>query len=184
MTKKKSNPLANQPCFIQYAYLDLKNEYVVNDFLESVEQSDEFQEMISPMPPRLSVSSNLQKHILFVLNAWHSENVSSDVIISDPQANVWIEVETWLQEHRPQPKFRAMKRDFVEAEEEYHDGYANLDLRGFLVEEIIEAMSSGRKIQRCQAEDCKKYFVEAPQGSQQKYCSAKCRNRMWARKNR
>ena len=39
-------------------------------------------------------------------------------------------------------------------------------------------------VKRCAADDCSKIFTPAPQGSEQKYCSPQCRNRMWARKNR
>lgn len=51
------------------------------------------------------------------------------------------------------------------------------DIIGLIVEQKI-------KLRRCEAEDCNKIFVPTIYGSEQKYCSARCRNRTWARKNR
>jgi len=55
-------------------------------------------------------------------------------------------------------------------------------IQNYIVHQFNLFLKSGRKLKRCEA--CNKYFVESPQGSEQKYCSKRCKNRMWARKNR
>lgn len=57
-------------------------------------------------------------------------------------------------------------------------------LVGMLYDEIFAFLSGDFEIHFCKAEGCNKVFRPAPQGSEQKYCSARCRNRTWARKNR
>ncbi len=53
-----------------------------------------------------------------------------------------------------------------------------------LYDELVSLLEGKIKIQRCAADDCNKIFSPAPQGSEQKFCSKKCKNRIWARKNR
>jgi hypothetical protein len=54
-------------------------------------------------------------------------------------------------------------------------------LYNWLTHDIIEER---RTIKVCAAVDCDNFFVPAPQGSEQKYCSARCRNRIAQRRIR
>jgi hypothetical protein len=58
------------------------------------------------------------------------------------------------------------------------------ELIGRLYNEIIELLEGKFPLKRCAADDCNRIFHPAPQGSEQKYCSARCRNRIAQRRIR
>ncbi len=180
MSKKKSNnPLANQPFFIQDAYLDLNNEYECTDFLESVKEPAKqafetyFPELrdLKQFEPRLFARTNWQKDIQDFLNAWYKGDI------------VAREKDKWLNEQFPRKEIVSDNLSEI-GEETFMVGYVNLNLMGFLATEISEALNNGKKLRKCEALDCDRYFLPAPHGKEQRYCSMRCRKRAYMRKYR
>jgi len=175
MSKKKSNnPLENQPYFIQYTYLDLEDGIAVDDFLTDVKQS----ELLKEFEPTLYIDSELQKEIKFVLDAWYIKKVTSSVV----DINEGLEVDKWLQKNRPSLVFYSVHtgKEFFTDDEEYYQGYQNLDLKGFLIEEIIENMMNGKKIKKCV--ECGRFFIPNPSGKEQRFCSNACKQKAYRKR--
>jgi len=172
MSKRKTNPLAKQPFFIQFAYLPLNDEGAISEFLELLKQEPEIEKI--PSHRRFYYEPSWQKEIRNVIEAWHDGEVLQRGI------------EAWLQHNRPQQKFFASHKDLAKdkLEEEFYEGYVNLDLRGFLIEEIIENMVAGKKLQRCEASDCGKLYIPTPRGRNQRFCSKTCYHRIRKRAER
>ncbi len=161
-----------QPSFIQYAYLDLKDDEAVNHFYEALKEEVEANPRILTLHIFKTRSPGLQNEIIKVLDVWHTNTVRKAGI------------DEWLQKHRPTKVFRADEGDELGTEEVYYYELKNADTRGLLIEQITEAMVEGKKIQKCAAEDCERYFIPTPRGRNQEYCSRQCYERIRSRKRR
>jgi len=58
------------------------------------------------------------------------------------------------------------------------------ELIGNLYNEVIELLEGKLELKRCAAEGCNRIFHPAPQGKEQQYCSARCRDRIAKRRAR
>lgn len=157
----------SQPLFIQYAYLDLGDDQAVDNFWEALKETKNTPSSVlfKERNPKL------QKDILRVLSAWHTNSVSKEGI------------DKWLHKNRPEKIFTALPGK--EGDKEiYLYKLEKGDLRGVLIEQIILAMLQGKEIRKCAAEDCQKYFIPTPRGRNQKYCSRQCYERIYSRKRR
>ena len=56
--------------------------------------------------------------------------------------------------------------------------------RGFSKEVDIKNLFNLGLVQQCAAEDCQKYFVPTQRGKPQRYCTMRCRKRIYSRKRR
>lgn len=165
-----------QPSFIQYAYLDLKDDEAVNHFYEALKEEVEANHNIKILPYSVVVkvrNPRLQNEIIEILNAWHTNTVRKAGI------------DERLQNHSPIRVFRADEGDEFGTEEVYYVEIVNVDTRGLLFEQIMQAMLEGKKIRKCAAEDCDKYFVPVGLNAwRMKYCSERCRLREAQRRYR
>lgn len=166
----------SQPSFIQYAYLDFKNDEAVNHFYETLKEEVEANK-IKTLPYFWLVikikSPCLQNEIIEILDAWYTNTVRKKGI------------DKRLQNRRPSVVFCAEGGDEFDAEEFYLSRFENTDTQGLLFELIIKAMLEKKEIRKCVAEDCDKYFI--PMGTnawRMKYCSERCREREAKRRYR
>ena len=156
----------SQPLFIQYAYLDFKDDEAVDNFYFALKEEVEAYPSMLTLILLKDRSPRLQNEIIEILAAWHTHTIRKKGI------------DKLLQEHRPTKVFRADGGDELSSEEFYYEGLVNSDTRGVLFELIITSIKTGAEIQKCTAEDCDKYFMPVgPNAWRMKYCSERCRLR-------
>ena len=156
----------SQPSFIQYAYLDFKDDEAVDNFYFALKEEVEAYPRLLTLQIFKERNPSLQNEIIEILDAWHTHTIRKKGI------------DKLLQKHRPTLVFCAVGGDELSAEEFYHSRLENTDTQGLLFELIIKAMLEEKEIQKCAAEDCDKYFMPVgPNAWRMKYCSERCRLR-------
>lgn len=156
----------SQPLFIQYAYLDFKDDEAFDNFYFALKEEVEAYPRLLTLHIFKDRSPSLQNEIIEILDAWHTHTIRKKGI------------DKLLQEHRPTKVFRADGGDELSPEEFYYEALVNSDTRGVLFELIITSIKTGEEIQKCAAEDCDKYFMPVgPNAWRMKYCSERCRLR-------
>lgn len=157
----------SQPPFIQYAYLDFKDDEAVDNFYSALKEEVEDYPRMLTLHIFKERSPSLQNEIIEILDAWHTHTIRKKGI------------DKLLQEHRPTLVFCAVGGDELDAEEFYHSRLENTDTQGLLFELIIKAMLEEKEIRKCAVEDCERYFIPSTKGREQQYCSVACKQRAY-----
>lgn len=183
MAQKKSTPLANQPFFIQFVYLDLSNKEALNAFLKSIKQPalQAFKRYFSMRylnhyNLNLAVNLTWQSDILEFLTLWYERKVAP---LKGETRYRSTGYNKWLSERLPYTEIVSLSRPDLSAD--LVIGLNNINLMGFFAIEISEALKSGRQLKKCEAEDCDHFFIATRKGKEQRYCSTRCRKREYMR---
>ena len=95
----------SQPSFIQYAYLDFKDDEAVDNCYSALKEEVEAYPRMLTLHIFKERSPSLQNKIIEILDAWHTHTIRKKGI------------DKLLQEHRPTKVFRADGGDELNTEE-------------------------------------------------------------------